>query len=177
MLRLLSVLLCIFWIASGCSSTPRAISDAEVQPVTVEQARHAPDAHRGKRVRWGGSIVAVENRRDASWVEVLSRPLDGNQEPDAQGPAGGRFLARLQGFVDPAVYAPDRLVTVVGRLAGNRQQLIGEYPYSYAVLEADIHHLWPVEQQPYYRAYPPYDPWFNPWFDPWYRPWPYHWHR
>ncbi len=167
----LPILLFSILLPGGCASTVSdVIRHAPVQAVSVQQAREAPEVHRGNRVRWGGSIVAVENRRDATWVELLSRPLDGSHKPDPDQPAGGRFLARMDGFIDPAEFAPDRLLTVVGRLAGSREQLIGEYSYRYAVIEVQAHHLWPIPVEP--RYYPAY-PWYDPWFDPWYRPWPY----
>ena len=169
----LPILLSSTLMLSACASTvPEVIRHAPVQEVSVEQAGAAPEVHQGKRVRWGGSIVTVENHRDATWVELLSRPLGSNQKPNADQPAGSRFLARLNGFVDPAEFAPDRLLTVVGRLAGTREQLIGEYPYRYAVIEVQAHHLWPVPVEPRPRHSPAY-PWYDPWYDPWYRPWPY----
>jgi outer membrane lipoprotein len=171
------VLLLSTLLLSGCAATvPEVISHAPAVPVSARQASEAPTTHLGKTVRWGGDIVAVDNRRDATWVEVLSRPLDGDYQPDPQQPAGTRFLARMEGFIDPAEFAAGRLLTVVGRLDGSREQAIGEYPYRYPIVEVRVHHLWPVQRE---ARHPPYwyDPWHGPWLDPWYRPWPYprHW--
>ena len=47
-------------------------------------------------VRWGGAIASVENRRDETWIEIVERPLNTDK-------SAGRFLARVDGFLDPAV--------------------------------------------------------------------------
>lgn len=168
MKTLATLLLLAAALLSGCATrAPDVIRHAPVKEISVQQARSEPQRHLGQPVRWGGSIMGVENRRDASWVEVLTRPLDSGGYPDREAAAGERFLVRIDGFVDPAEYAAERLFTVVGQLAENRVQLIGEFPYQYAVVHAQAHHLWPVPQDPVQAPYPYYDPWYGPWYYPW----------
>ena len=36
------------------------------------------------------------------------------------------------------------MITVVGRISGTAEGVIGEYSYRYVLLDADAVHLWPV---------------------------------
>lgn len=159
-------------ISTGCAHRgPDVIRLAEVQPVTVAQAKATPGQFKGTRVRWGGTLVRVENRERETLIEILSRPLDRDGYPDVEGTAGARFLARLDGFIDPAEYAAKRLITVVGRINGTTEGLIGEYAYRYMLMDVDAVHLWPVPPpRPCCPVYPRYDPWYYSWYDPWYGP-------
>jgi len=160
------------WIALaltlvGCASDiPKPIREAPAVSITPAEALAGPDALRGQAVRWGGSIARVENRKDETWIEIVERPLAGDGEPDRYQVGGNRFLAKIPGFLDPEVYAPKRLLTVAGTLAGTYERPIGEFPYRFAVVQATTWYLWPL---PLHYAYPPY--WYDPWwYDPWY-PW------
>jgi outer membrane lipoprotein len=157
---------------AGCASDiPRPIREAPVGNIPLAQALKNPEQHRSAAVRWGGAITTVENRRDETWIEIVERPLDANGQPRDTDQSAGRFLARVQGFLDPAIFAPKRLVTAAGTLDGNSTRTIGEHPYTYPVVRADSIYLWPVPpkvERSYY--YPPY--WYDPWY-PWGYPYPY----
>lgn len=161
---------------SGCaSSVPRTIRDAPVSQLTVAAVQQAPDQATGERVRWGGSIIAVVNLERSTQVEVLTRPLDRNGEPDPSADGQGRFIAEVPGFVDPAEYPEDRLLTVVGPITGLIRRKVGEFPYPYPVVAATSRYLWPEIEPIRYSRYPyrwygwyGYGPWYGPW-GPWYR--------
>lgn len=180
--------------AAGCASqVPLAIrgdgSDATSKPVSVPQVQHNPDAYSGQRVRWGGSILALRNLPESTEIEVLSRALARDGEPRVEADAEGRFIARLPGFLDPTQYPKDRLLTVVGVLAGVDVRDVGDYPYRYPVVAVSSHYLWPkVEPRVfpygspwaygsawpygypgYYGPYG-YGSWYGPGFGPWYGP-------
>ena len=88
----------------------------------------------------------------------------------------GRFFARVAGFLDPAVYAADREVTVYGIVEEVVKRNIGEKPYSYPTVRSERLYLWPVRLAVPYGYYP--DPY---WYDPFYYPYRYrpyhHWRR
>lgn len=141
----------------------------------------APSEHTGRTVRWGGEILAVRNAVGHTDIEVYGRPLYDNAEPKPDGGEGIRFIARLQGFVDPVEYAPGKRLTVRGRLRPVLQRPIGEFDYRYPLVAVEASHLWPayepVVEPPWYRD-PFYDPWwpYRAW-GPWgaHRHWPYAW--
>jgi outer membrane lipoprotein len=155
---------------AGCASDiPRPIREAPDRNIPLAQTLKNPEQYRGTIVRWGGVISSVENRRDETWIEIVERSLDGDGQPRDTDKSAGRFLVRVQGFLDPAIYAPKRLITATGTLHGNSTRTIGEHLYTYPVVHAEHFHLWPTKTEyPYY--YPPY--WYDPWY-PWGYPYPY----
>jgi outer membrane lipoprotein len=166
-IALLSVLL----VAAGCATprVPQAVRERPTPAVRVAQVQQAPERFLGMRVRWGGTVLAVHNRELATEIEILSRPLGGDGEPQREKPGEGRFLALLPGFADPAELPRDRLLTVIGRLQRVQTRRVGEYPYPYPVVVVEGRHLWPERPDP--------PPWYwDPWYSPWYRPW-HPWHR
>lgn len=158
----------------GCAGeVPRSIRSPTPAPLGVAEARAAPEQHLGTPVRWGGSILNVENGPETTDVELLARPLDTVGEPRPDAAPLGRFIARFRGFLDPAEYPRDRLLTVSGILAGAETRDVGDYPYRYPVVRAQGRYLWPEPEPvilgPGYPG-PWYDPWYDPWWDPWYGP-------
>lgn len=151
----------------GCASeAPRAISEAPASNISLTQARKDPQAVRGTVVRWGGAIVSVQNRREETWIEIVERPLWPDGQPRDTDRSEGRFLAHVAGFLDPAVYAKNRLITVAGALDEPETHSIDEFPYRYPVVRVTDVYLWPKEPEVYRHYYSPY------WYDPWY-PWGY----
>ncbi len=156
-------------VLSGCTTIPAAVDRplAEPQPEPA-QVQRDPDQYRGQVARWGGSIIAVENTRDASVVEVVARPLQSNSRPDEGGMSPGRFVIVTHGFLDPEIFTPGKAITAVGTLDGIQVRKVGEYEYSYPVLRAEGYHLW--APRPERRVHDPY--WDHPWGYP-YGPSPY----
>lgn len=168
--------LALLW---GCASAvPAPIRTAPEIDVTIADARREPESFRSAAVRWGGGIVEVRNEPNQTLIEVVGRRLENDGRPRAEYRSDGRFLAKVSGFFDPAVFAPGREVTVRGRLDGTIEQLIGEHAYLYPLVRAEHVYLWeprlePLPHYPYYYRYPYYyyDPfWPRPWY-PW--GWPY----
>lgn len=108
-------------------------------------------------VRWGGEIIKVEPKADATCFEVLGRELDATARPMMRDPAAGRFIACRSGFYDPEVFTRGRDVTVVGQVTGTDRGKVGEFDYSYPHVAADTIYLWP--RRPRYVSSPYYDPW------------------
>jgi len=155
---------------------PQAIRERPLQPSTVAEAQQDPVRFVGRRVRWGGTIIAVHNRETTTEIEGLARPLSADGEPREDKPGEGRFIALLQGFMDPAEYPTDRLLTVTGRVHRIEKRPVGGYPYLYPVVGVESRYLWPEPPPPPPPAYDYPDPWYFPWYRPWYpwyRPWYY----
>ena len=168
-------------VLAGCASVvPEAIRTAAPGNVQIAQVREQPQQFRDTVVRWGGNIVGTRNERDHTVLEIVGRDLDDEGRPRKEDRSLGRFLAKVQGFLDPAIYKPEREVTVRGRIEGIVEQAIGEFRYTYPLVQADDAYLWkprpppmPYPHHPYYYDDPFfYNPWY-PWGAPYYRPWPY----
>jgi outer membrane lipoprotein len=163
-------LLLAVWALAGCASSqvPQAIRERPLQLLTVTEVQQDPGRFLGRRVRWGGTIIAAHNRERTTEIEVLSRPLGTDGEPRGDKPGEGRFMALFQGFADPAEYPRDRLLTITGRVQRLEIHPVGEYPYRYPVVEVESRYLWPEPLPPLLPDYYP-NPWYPPWYL-WYRP-------
>lgn len=156
--------LCVLLLLSGCASQiPLEIREPPAASPLFSQVRDDPKAYQGQPVRWGGTIVKVENRPTETWVEVLAKELGSEGRPVESDASLGRFLMKAIGFLDPVVYRTDRRITVYGRLAGQETRKIGDLPYTYPVVQADTYYLWSERR---YYDYPPY--WYYPYYYPYY---------
>jgi outer membrane lipoprotein len=132
---LASLLTALF--AAGCASpVPLAIRQGPPDSPTPAAVRTQPGDHAGRAVRWGGVLIATGNRADATRLTVLARPLASDGKPGAGDASLGRFIAVVPEFLDPQVYAPDRLITVTGTLRGSETGRVGEHSYTDPVVAA-----------------------------------------
>ena len=114
------------------------------QDVAPNAAAAAPERYRGAEVVWGGKIIEVRNRADASEIVILAYPLDSSQRPRAKEPSQGRFIAVLDGYVESYDYPHDRFLTLSGKVDGSLSEDVDEHPYVYAIVRAEGVHLWPA---------------------------------
>jgi outer membrane lipoprotein len=163
-----SVLLATAVIAlSGCAPThvPLEIRTSPDLDPGVEQVRAGIERYEGTKVRWGGAIASVENKENETWIEVVAATLDGSGRPRTLDASEGRFLVRIDGFLDPQIYAAHRELTVYGEVDGLVERPIGEHTYLYPLVRAQTYYLWREYQERYYRHYP------HPYY--YYPPYPY----
>lgn len=133
----------------GCAAAISQQVRDEVEPgLTFSKVFSDPLSHRGKVVLWGGEILQARNTSDQTWIEILQRPLTGNDRPDRDEPSQGRFLIRHEGFLDPAIYGPGREITVVGKVAGGEERTLGEIQYRYPVVSDMQMVLWGPRREP-----------------------------
>jgi len=146
-------------LGAGCASTPcpEELTRSVDRALTVKELRAQPKASVGARVILGGDIVATLPKPGETEIEVLSRRLGGGDVPERGDSTDGRFLVRTREYLDPAVYARGRRLTVLGTVAGAEERRVGELPYSYPVINADRIKLWPVDTPWVGGEYPPLD--------------------
>ena len=138
-----------FVFLGGCASqVPEAVRQQTGEPLSVVQVQAAVEAARGKRVRWGGEILAVYNRERHTDVVVLRRGLFNDGEPRPDGGEAKRFVARIEGFLEPAAYAAQQRLTVVGTVTGLLNLPVGEYDYPHPVVRVENFHRWPKYEPP-----------------------------
>jgi outer membrane lipoprotein len=139
---------------AGCAShIPLEIRQPPPEDLTILEVRDQFEQFKGSRVRWGGSIASIENQNNETWVEVVASPLDSQGRPRYDDHSMGRFIARMQGFLDPQVYARGRSVTVYGEVESSLVRPIGEYPYTYLLIRSLNYQLW-QERDDYRYARP-----------------------
>jgi outer membrane lipoprotein len=151
--------------AAGCATVPAPLAGDNFSTVTPKQA--VAQSAGSQRVRWGGEILKVEPRANATCFEILSRELYPDARPNRRDHSEGRFIACKQGFFDPAVYSKGRDITVVGAVNGNEHHKVGEFDYTFAKVDADEIYMWPRRAE-FAGAY--YDPFWGPGCDPFWGP-------
>jgi len=129
-------------LLSACAATPEFATQGTEPALTPKQAVTEAASLKGKKVIWGGAIINSSNLKNATRLEVLAYPLDGDHYPQTGQPAYGRFLLMKEGYLETVDYAPGRLVTVVGTLDGTRNGKLDESEYTYPLVQADQLHLW-----------------------------------
>lgn len=130
---------------TACATTQRfdtAHYDAKARPAEVAEN---PEFYTDAAFLWGGVIVTSANTQNGTQIEVLSYPLDSNQQPDTDRTPGGRFLVMDERYLETLDYAPGRLLTLGGTLTGTREGQIGDASYVYPVLRPDRLRLWPKD--------------------------------
>ncbi|MCB1722999.1 MAG: Slp family lipoprotein [Gammaproteobacteria bacterium] len=176
--RLLALLLTSA-MAACSTAPPRELGEPIADEPSHSAVKAEPERYRGRAVRWGGEILGVRNADGHTDVEIYARPLFDNAEPQPDGGDGVRFIARVQGFVDPVEYRDGKRLTVRGTLSGALTRPVGDYAYLYPLVAVEAMHLWPAYEPPpeprWYRDPYYYDPWwpYGPWWP--HRHWPYGW--
>lgn len=149
-LRVMSVIsACVLLAVSGVNGCAPVISKEVMQEVdegiSFQEMQQRPEVYQGKTTVLGGDIIQTENYPNKTLLVVLHRPLDSRQRPETEGTSLGRFIVRVPGFLDPAIYQAGRLITVAGEVAGKETRTLGEVSYTYPVIEKRELHLWPRE--------------------------------
>src|SRR6266542_1683799 len=124
---------------AGCAAAPfpEALTRSVNRSLSLAGIRANPQAQAGARIILGGEILATTPKPGKTEIEVLSRSLDHGDAPEQGDRSLGRFLARTAGFLDPAIYARGRRITVLGTVAGSEDRPVGELPYAYPVIAAE----------------------------------------
>ena len=129
-------------LCSACASNIPLEIRTPVQAPPEAQIRADIKAYISTRVRWGGAIVRIENKPTETWIEVVSRRLYQSGRPRSDDYSVGRFIARIQGFLEPEIFAQGRSLTVVGSIQGQKRRAIGEYQAQMPVLKVASYYLW-----------------------------------
>jgi outer membrane lipoprotein len=162
-------------LLGACSSPiPELIRTPPEGNPPLALVRAEPEQHLGARIRWGGTITKVQNREAETRIEIVARDLAGDGEPRNIDYSEGRFIALFPLFLDPAIYAEGRNLTVLGTVQGSSEEQLGSMRYRYPLVKVEAHYLWP---KPIPRCETCDPRFYDPFYDPWY-PWrPYPWHR
>lgn len=144
-LRWIRLLLAL--LLSACATGPSFDVTGVNRSLTPQNTAANLATAEGKQVLWGGVILNTANLKDSTDIEVLSYPLDTDQKPQRNQQPLGRFIFNVKGYLEPATYAKDRMVTVVGKVSRAQTGKVGESNYTYPVIAAEQLYLWPLESE------------------------------
>ncbi|MBW3694480.1 Slp family lipoprotein [Vibrio sp. T187] len=136
-----------FLVLAGCSSLPTELT-AKTEPVITDyQLWLDADPDTKPDVRLGGVIASVQNLDDKTRIEVVNLPIDSNGKPDLDAEPKGRFVAYISGYAEPVSFAKGRMLTIVGTTAMPETGLVGEYEYTFPVMNAYGQRLWQIKER------------------------------
>lgn len=161
---MLPLILATLFVASCATGLPPLISEPAADDPGLLAAQKEGDAYVGRQVRWGGTIATIENKESETWVEIVARALRRYGQPYESDKSIGRFIARVNGFLDPAIFSAGRQITISGKLEKSVIRPIGEFTYLYPVVDVDSYYLWETPKDiVIYEPMPPwhYDPWLG----------------
>ncbi len=176
----LLLLFALFLLLPSCAHVISSNLREKADPTLTLQRvlKSPPQQYNGKFVVWGGEILQTTNQQDGSTlIEVLQRSIDWWDEPIETSASEGRFLVRMEEFLDPVIYSARRKITVAGEIQGEEERPLGAMRYRYPVILGKQIYLWPLYSYPPYY-YPGYYTFWYPY--PYYYPWgprfygPYH---
>lgn len=163
----------VLLLLTACSVMSQAVEEEALPEIPFpELIAHAAN-HLNQTVILGGHVLEVSNASDHSRMVLVQAPLGINREPQSKDKSQGRLILQYPGFLDPEVYAKDRMITVAGRLLGSSITDARPEPFPYVRLQVTEIHLWAEQKQV------PYDPYWDPWWGypypfPYFYPYPYH---
>ncbi|MEW5836700.1 MAG: Slp family lipoprotein [Pseudomonadota bacterium] len=131
---------------AACAPAPIYKPGPNMVSAVPFQVARTPERYANGSVIWGGRIVAVHNLADRSEIEVLAFPLDSSQRPQVGDSGSGRFIAVMNGFVEPMDYPEGALITLTGTLAGSRAGNVGEANYVFPLVKVDQAHRWTQQE-------------------------------
>lgn len=129
----------------GCASSPMEIPEIlqkQIDPtLTFSEVIQHPESYKGRMLVLGGEVLSAKRLAEGTRLEVLQLPLDDYQRPivtrtDSQG----RFLAVEKAFLDPAMFPPNTLVTIVGEVTERVSGKLDEMDYQFPAVV--IRHLY-----------------------------------
>lgn len=144
-LRYCLALLPLLWL-SACAPAPIYKNTTNAVIATPQQVASSPARYAGGEVIWGGTIVQVTNYPDHSEVELLAYPLDSSQRPKIGDNGNGRFIAVMNGYIEPLDYPAGAPMTVSGKLDRSRSGHVGEADYVFPLVNVAQSHVWSREE-------------------------------
>lgn len=132
---------------SACSSLPEELNASTELVVTDYKAFAESQGQVSEDVRLGGIIAKVDNFKDKTRLEIVNLPISESGKPDIDEEPTGRFVAYFDGYLEPVAFSEGRLVTVVGKGAGEEEGKIGEHGYIFPVIKGEGYRLWKIEER------------------------------
>lgn len=135
---------------TACIAPPKGL-EAERFSVTHYREISTQDfACQCQNARLGGKVLEATILPQQTKLEILSLPVGRyTGKPDVEAQSDGRFIAYINGFVDPE-NLKDRYITVGGKITGSEQGKIDQADYTYPVIQAENYRLWTLAKSYYY---------------------------
>lgn len=157
------LLLTLSILLSACSSLPVALQKAPAVDVQLTDVIKNISSYRNVPVRWGGTVIEVENEEHLTNIQLLYFPLNGDGSLRLNAPNQGRFVIQSPEFLDPALYVKGSEITVAGIVSAETERIVGNKSLRLPVITIQAIYLWPRDQQSGYSGYR-YAPYYSDYY-------------
>ena len=143
-------ILCIslMMLVMGCTAGISQQSRSKVTyKGTFSALQKTPVAYKGEVVMLGGRIIETNTSSTLSELAVLQLVLGSGGRPKDPDQSEGRFIVQTQTTLDPEIYQKGMLITVAGTITGSKILAIGDFKYTYPIVELIEIKLWPKGMQ------------------------------
>lgn len=160
--RLILVVLLSVCVAACAPVLSARTMEQASRAVPLQQMQESPDLYRGKLYVFGGAIASSKATVAGSLLELVFTSVDsrGSLQDTLSGSRVLVFMPKERGFLDPAVFANGRKVSVSGFFDGIQSGKIEEMPYGFPFFIITEIYLWPKEIPRTYEYYP--SVWWGP---------------
>ncbi|WP_240761420.1 Slp family lipoprotein [Nitrosococcus wardiae] len=139
------------------SQIPSLIRQPLLENPSLHAVREDIAYYRGSEVRWGGAIARIQHQKETTVIEIIAQELGAEGRPKETDLSPGRFLVRIDGFLDPTFYRAGRDITVYGTVAEGVTSRSGEPLFP--LVQVKTYYLWrPRDYPPSYYPYPYWKP-------------------
>lgn len=141
-MRPLALVMCVL-VLGACTQVLSPETMSAVDSATRLSDVTANSAVIGKTLLAGGVVLGVDQREDATWLELLDWELDAQGEPVSENPTGLRYFVVVDPTSLPVANLSGRLVTLAGTAQNPAVVERMGRRLVYPVLELVELHLWP----------------------------------
>jgi outer membrane lipoprotein len=152
-MRILTLL--VILVLTACGPAKPTIHAKSNNDISYEQVVQNVEIYQGQIVRWGGMIGQVANYENFSELTIVQFPLTRHGVPISTEPSAGRFIVRSEHFLDPLIYSPDKLVTIIGTVMTLQLQKVDQKMLALPLIAVDDSHVWPQNNPASSRTYNP----------------------
>ncbi|MEB2309301.1 MAG: Slp family lipoprotein [Candidatus Brocadiaceae bacterium] len=140
---------------AGCAPViSKQIRDQVRPETTFSEVMKNPEHYQGQMIVLSGIIVAAENTKEGTLLQILQRPAGFRGRPKDVDKTEGRFLALDSRYLDTYVYTKGREITVAGEIMGKRTLPLNKIEYTYPLIHVKELYLWQVIKDSDYISYP-----------------------
>lgn len=148
-------------VLAGCATYPDAVRVSDESMLVSYQAVTQSAVTTGT-ARWSGVVAKIQNNPTQTRLEIVYFPAAAGGRPQVSDQTPGRFVAYVNGFLDPLVYSQGKQVTVLGPLQPAEHGHVEQYPYVFPVIGQATVHLWPKKQERVeVETFPMWDPYWG----------------
>lgn len=137
----------VLLVAAGCGTViSENVMKTVDRGIEFKSVVADPAKYEGRSVVFGGTIIKVENFENRTVMEVVQEGMNSQLKPVSKDESAGRFLAKFDRFMDPAIFAAGKKITVAGVVSGTETRPLGKGNYRYPVISPTEHYLWEPDE-------------------------------